>query len=286
LALIAAVPSTAGAPPGPGGEQPEAIGAAAFDDPDFDPIAALSNTTWFVPAATEATDDVPAAYGNGCQQKQVDADVIRCDWGAKDGDATVVVVGDSKIEQWETALDAIAKKHGWHVISYTKSACAFSSATQMVKGKPYESCVEWNKRVFDEIASLHPTAVLTSSRVTSALEDVTDLDSRSSEALIEGLVDVRGRLQEQGIPVITIMDNPSPTRNVYECVAENSEALDKCTFDLAGGRERSGYEALTETAKQLEGSVLVDLTDRICVDGSCPPCYWKCAGVPPGISFD
>src|SRR5690625_235329 len=274
LGLIVAVPSSGGGNVAQGAQQREALGAAVFDQQDgenYDAEAALADTEWFVPAPTEATDDVPAAYDNGCHQNQQDAEPIRCDWGDEGAATQVVVVGDSKIEQWESALDAIAEKHGWHVISYTKSACAFSSAMQVAKGEPYESCAEWNKRVFDEILQIDPAAVLTSSRVGEALADPSDVESKTSGALVEGLVDVRTRLKAENIPLITIMDNPSPKGNVYECVAENEDNLAACTFDIEGGRERSGYEVLTEATSRIEDAVLIDLTDRICSDGSCPP---------------
>lgn len=91
---------------------------------------------------------------------------------------------------------------------------------QVAHGEAYTSCAEWNERVMDLVVEIRPDVVLTTSRVNSVLADEDDLDSRSSDALVEALVEHWRELQQHGLPVIGMLDNPSPPFSVYECVAD------------------------------------------------------------------
>lgn len=270
LGLIVAVSSAENNEVAPRGEP---LGATAFDvyGPDFDASAALEETSWFIPAPGEATKDIPAAYDNGCHQNQDDPQPIRCDWGAKESEVKIVVIGDSKIEQWESALEEIATRNDWHMISYTKSSCGFSSAMQNSKNGPYESCAEWNKRALGEIIEIRPDVVLTSGGATSAYVDPGQSDERTRDALVDGMIDQREALNIHDIPVMTILDNPRPEGQVYKCVAENRDNLSACSFDREDGIERSGSIALMKAVEAVSDSRYIDLTDRICAADSCPP---------------
>src|SRR5690625_3536841 len=162
LGLIVAVPSSGGGSVARGAQQREALGAAVFDQQngdEYDPNAALASVEWFTPSAVDAPTHVPPAYSHGGHADQTESAPIRCDWGDTDGETQIVVVGDSKIEQWETALDIIAKRHGWHMIAFTKSACVLGTAMQSNKGEPYTSCAEWNKNVMSEIEKIDPDKI-------------------------------------------------------------------------------------------------------------------------------
>src|SRR5699024_3344873 len=103
-------------------------------------VESLSDVEWFTPEAALAPDSVPAAYPQGCQQEQTEAEVIMCEYGQQDADTQIAVVGDSKVLQWQSAIEQIAIDHGWHVRSYTKSNCAFSAGMLVNDGEPYTTC--------------------------------------------------------------------------------------------------------------------------------------------------
>jgi hypothetical protein len=48
-----------------------------------------------------------------------------CWYGDPEGTTTVALVGDSKAEQWSSALHAVAAAEGWRLKIYTRSACGF-----------------------------------------------------------------------------------------------------------------------------------------------------------------
>lgn len=287
LMLVLSVPSTAaptgGSAAGQGasvlsgqagsGKEPDEAAASAGETPAPGSVGSLEGVTGFVPAAIDATADIPPRpEEEGCQVDQVSSEPIRCEYGDPDGAITIAVVGDSKIVQWQTVLEDIAEEQGWHMVSYTKSACAFSSGTQLLsKGEPYSSCAEWNAKVLDLVVDLDPDLVLTTNRVNEVLADPSDPESRTKEAMVEALADTWGQLRDEGIPVLVILDNPSPGISVYECVAENPEDLAACTFDRATGIEESSAPGQQEAAERVPGTRTIDIRDNICPEEVCVP---------------
>ncbi|MGO1165510.1 MAG: acyltransferase family protein [Janibacter sp.] len=273
LVLVLAVPGT----PAPA-DDGEAKGAAALtseakgDGPRPGTVESLDSVEGFVPTAIEAVEDIPPQpEKDGCQVDQVSPKPIRCEYGDPDGDTTIVTVGDSKILQWQTVLDEIAKKEGWHVISYTKSACAFSSGMQLAKGDLYTSCAEWNDSVMDKVVDVDPDLVIATSRVNSALEDTSDKESLSNDAMVTGLTESWQELKDHDIPVLGLLDNPSPGISVYECVAEHPDDLAECSFDREEGIESSSAKQYQAAAKKVPGTRTVDVRDSICPEETCVP---------------
>jgi len=115
-----------------------------------------------------------------------------------------------------------------------------------------------------------PDLVVTSSyhRLTVNNEDGVELSVGDSQTVLAaGLADSWSRLQDAGVPVVAILDVPTPEFDVPECVVEKRSSLDECAFDRT--------EALADNTAQLiaaeeTGVLLVDLTDWICGTEMCP----------------
>ena len=275
LVLALAVPVRT-APPG----EQQAVGAgslledgATTDGAAPGSVGSLADIDWWVPDATEAIHDVPDAYADGCQQDQVSAEPIVCEWGDLDGDLVVAAVGDSKLVQWQPALDPIAAEQGWHVYSISKSACAFGTGRQVNEGAEYTSCTEWNERTLEEVLALQPDVVLVGNRINEAMSDPPDPSSRTGSAMADGLAERWQQLIDAGIPVVVLLDNPNPgdLAPVYECVAEHPDDLAACTFDREEGLSRSGARVQLEAAERVEGVSVVDMNDLICPTETCVP---------------
>ena len=233
----------------------------------------LADVSGCVPDPARGANDAPSAYLDGCQQDQVDPTPVHCGWGDPDGDVTVAVIGDSKILQWQTALQSIAETEGWRVHSFTKSACAFGTGFQVASGEPYTSCTEWNERLVPILEDLTPDFVIVGNRVTTAMADPPDTESRTQQAMEDGLAERWQQLTEAGIPVIVLLDNPSPAVDltVYECVADNPDNLEACAFDREEGREFSAQLVQLAAAERVPGVETVDMTDLICPTEICVP---------------
>ena len=280
LVLALAVPSTSAAPTGDG----EAAGAGMVQQDGTGEegtsapveggdgtVESLAGVEWFVPAAVDATSDVPEAYANDCQVSIESATPVACEHGDPTSDVVVVVVGDSKILQWESPLAAIAESEGWRMVFYTKSDCPFADAARTVDGKIYETCVQWNDAVLDEIIALAPDLVITSQRGTQGVVDLDDPTTLSTDAMVEGLATRWEQLEQAGSRIAVVLDNPAPDHEVYECVAEHPDDLAACTFSRQRGVRSSSAGVQLEAAERVPGVTAIDLTDYICPTEECVP---------------
>ncbi|KQO11399.1 hypothetical protein ASF06_01715 [Agreia sp. Leaf244] len=233
---------------------------------------------WITPDPMNATSDVPAIYADDCQQVDADAEAISCTYGDTDSPKVVALVGDSKAAQWLPALDAFAQTSGLRLVTFAKSRCAFTDSLPLVGGKPYNACAAWNLNVLDDLRELKPVSVITSQVGTKAASSETSVTE--SEEMSQGMARQWQKVMDMGTQVIVIGDNPNPGSNVYECVAENPEMIDSCSFDKTAAVARSALPLQLEALASLGGRVisasgdetsgadtriaLLDLTDAVC----------------------
>ncbi|WP_193311481.1 acyltransferase family protein [Georgenia satyanarayanai] len=271
LALVLAVPSAAPAASG------SVSGAAALEAPSGTTtagpgsLASLADVKAVVPAPVDAPDDVPAGYADGCDVDVTEEDLLVCEYGDPDGEVTVAVVGDSKIYQWQSALDAVAEEQGWRLVYVIKSGCPFAAALTVVDGKVNDSCRTWNEEALETVTRLQPDAVLTSQRSGDAPQSGDDLGSRSAQVMADGLVERWEEIAELGIPVAVLLDNPAPEISVYECVAENLQSLETCAFDRETGIAESAAPTQRAAAERVPTARVVDLTEHVCPAEECVP---------------
>lgn len=251
----------------PAGES--ARGAAVLsEDPRGDSAGApVDDVGWMTPDPLQANTDIPELYADGCQQNQVDSQVIACEYGEADSDVVVAVAGDSKIAQWLPALSMLADRNDWRLVTYTKSTCSFTSAMTLIKDEPYTSCREWGDSVLSRLVADPPDYFLTSQGGITALDEV---GSRSEEAMVAGLRSAWSTVVAHGTEVIVIADNPHPGMNVYECVSENRNRLSACTYSRER-RSRSAAPTQVRAAENQTGVEVVDLFDFICPTEQCAP---------------
>jgi hypothetical protein len=206
------------------------------------------------PGPLEVRDDNPNVLYPGCHQNQRDSEPIICEIGPDDALRTIAVVGGSRAQHWLPALEELAGEHRWRILAITKSGCLFTDMDQ------YESCVDWNDRVLDELRQLRPDAVFTTStRVPRAEED-----------LPEGYVGRWRTLDAMGIPVLGIRDVPRPLVDVPDCVELHGPTADECGAAIeVYGLDRP---PVIERRPDVPDNVAVlDLTELFCPDGFCAP---------------
>ena len=112
----------------------------------------------------------------------------------------IVLVGDSHVQQFAGALVPIAERSDWQLISMVRGACPYSTASEVDKGPAEQACLDWNEAAAAEIAELRPDAV-----VTLASRDVRP---GLTEQTPPGFVERWRQLDDLGIPVLAVRDNP------------------------------------------------------------------------------
>jgi peptidoglycan/LPS O-acetylase OafA/YrhL len=173
-------------------------------------------------------------------------------------DRRIVVVGDSHLQQFTGALVPIAAQHGWQLITMLQGACPFSTASEV---DPENSeCVAWNDAAAAEIAALRPDAV-----VTLASRDVR---SGRTEQTPPGFVERWRQLDELGIPVLAVRDNPRFDHSVPDCVRRQDRDAQACGADRDDVYAPEPPYALRDDVPA--GVTFLDTADFVCDETRCP----------------
>jgi peptidoglycan/LPS O-acetylase OafA/YrhL len=266
LALVVALSQAVSPSVAPG----SVPGAAALSDtPTRDQAGQPVDTVkgGITPDPLQAPKDVPSLYAEGCQVEVESSEPVTCTYGPADAKTEVAIVGDSKAAQWVPALEVLAKKNGWGVTTYTKSACQFAKITTSLDGEPYDTCRDWADNVIAELEQTNPDLVITAGQRDSGYDDSGEL---SEDAMQAAMVDTWTTLKQAGIKVAVLADTPQTGMDVYACVSEHPDAQTLCTYEREWGVARSGAEVQAAAAKEAKVPFL-DLTDWICPTAECAP---------------
>ncbi|GAA4871007.1 acyltransferase family protein [Pseudonocardia benzenivorans] len=180
---------------------------------------------------------------------------------ATDGEPArrVVVVGDSHAQQYLGALQPIAQRHNWEIVSMLRGACPFSTTSDTEPGNT--ECLDRNGAAIQAILDMRPDAVFTlASR---------DVRAGRTEQTPAGFVEAWTRLSDAGIPVLAVRDNPRFDFRPPDCVQEKGRGAPEC-----GAERDAWYPAVPSyvAAPNVPPNVrFLDFSDLLCTpDGQCP----------------
>ncbi|GAA4873090.1 hypothetical protein GCM10025788_09140 [Serinicoccus chungangensis] len=239
-------------------------GTEGAPSPDLDGLDLAPSS--ITPDPLEATRDLPALYRQDCDA--TGEEVLRCAFGDPEGDLHVAVVGDSKIAQWTGALDELGEQRGWRVDVYYRSACPWSATpVEFEEGAQAQACLDWGARVARRLVAEPPDVVLTSSVKSQGLDEDGE---PSGPALAAGMAQRWREVTAAGVPVVAVADTPQPgDLQVYACVADHRDDLDRCSFEA---NEGSGTGPLLRAVEEVPGSTFVTMNDWVCPgEDRCPP---------------
>jgi peptidoglycan/LPS O-acetylase OafA/YrhL len=185
---------------------------------------------------------------------------VRCAFGETTNPTlTVAVVGGSHSAQWTPALEQIAVRDRWQILSYTRSNCPFFVDTPVPPGDT-EECRQWNENVLNELLRLKPDVVFTiSTRGAGGREIVPQGYVRSWEALVAA-----------GIRVVALRDNPNYLFDVATCIEIHGPGAPHCTQRRAQ-LEVAERDPTSFLAEPPPGVGFIDLTDAFCDAHNCYP---------------
>lgn len=254
----------------PGGSLPPLAQLGAGTLRAGEPFTTEDDPAWVTPDPLVAGTDRPAADVDRCQVDTPVAEPVPCTFGDRDGMTTVALVGDSKAMQWLPALEEAASSRGWRVVTWGKSACAFSDAPAARAGGAYPECDAWNDAVVAALRADPPDVVVTSGVAASAWDR-----TRTDRALlVEGYASRWGALAGDGVPVLVVGDSPLSPDDLDVCAARHPHGLSACSFDRDDAVRGSGLavqrEAVAVAAATGPGVELLDLTPWVCPADRCP----------------
>ncbi|WP_441425224.1 acyltransferase family protein [Arthrobacter sp. YAF34] len=168
----------------------------------------------------------------------------------------IVVLGDSHAQQYMAALGPIAKRHGWEVVTLLKGNCRFGGESP----ERDADCNAFNKASTQYVLDHRPDAVFT---VASLTHKEAPFETEVPQYL-EGIKP----FTDAGMDVVGIRDNPRFTINMPECVQKNGADASECNVpeqdSLAGSSPLDAYRG------KVPGLHLMDMSDFICANGTCP----------------
>jgi hypothetical protein len=205
---------------------------------------------------TVAVSDVlkkPKIYLDGCHLSYGQVKSGDCIYGDKMADTTLVLYGDSHAAQWFPALEALAQKHNFKLISLTKSSCPAVEVQQLQIGSFRNSdCNTWRRDSLQRIKAIKPAAIFTSS-----FQYYSPVDRKLNRQRwwSEGEIKTYQSLLGLSTNLIYISDTPHPLRDIPNCLASN------------GGEKCDDSE---KSDPRIWGNFIkVDPTDWLC-ESKCP----------------
>ena len=165
----------------------------------------------------EQVMQTPSIYGDGCHVHYGEDESEECLYGDLKSDKTIILYGDSHAAQWFPALEIIATKNGYKLISLTKSACSSVESPRDDQGAFRSSeCDRWRKNSIQRINELQPDAVIVSSfQYFNPPEEFVDRDKwwRDGQRIL--LTNLQGSSRN----LAYISDTPHPLSDIPSCLA-------------------------------------------------------------------
>ncbi|MEY4657801.1 MAG: hypothetical protein RL466_614 [Actinomycetota bacterium] len=159
----------------------------------------------------------PIIYDDGCHVNNGETQSPDCTYGERGAKRKVVLFGDSHAAQWFPALEEIAKKENFELISLTKSACPGPAVLKIDSGEYKNAdCFAWRENSLRRIAELKPYAV-----ILSGFQHFQIPNGYSSrrEWWQEGQRKTFNALQGHARHIIYLTDTPHPEQNIPNCLA-------------------------------------------------------------------
>jgi peptidoglycan/LPS O-acetylase OafA/YrhL len=177
----------------------------------------------------------------------------------------VVVIGDSHARAMLPSFVKMAEEGKIYLIAQVKGGCAWSTNPHPNPDRTIaEDCYEWRDSVNGWLAENADSIDLI---VTAALAHPRPATGPKEQ--VAGFAETWRTMIERGIPVVAIRDNPYQPADTNECLAKEATiTADSCA--LPRDKAFPNYDPLIATAKQVEGSTLIDLTRFYCDDTTCP----------------
>ncbi|HET9141001.1 acyltransferase family protein [Actinophytocola sp.] len=226
-------------------------------------------TAPLVPDPAVADQDMAPAWQENCANYDP-ANDSRCVYGNPDAAKTMVLLGDSHMTMFSTALATFAQSHpDWRVKLMMHDGCGFGDLPPDDSGYPLRVCADVAYAMVPTLLKMKPDLVVTSGYTLGSKVIDGKRTWPNRDRVLWGYRAVLGPLAEAGIPVTVIRDVPLMATNTPRCLLRNPNQPAACDTPraVALGPEQ---DPLVEAVSTLPNSHVVDLTDWLCTPDTCP----------------
>jgi hypothetical protein len=215
--------------------------------------------------ANARSDGPSTLLQRNCAQDYRDAEVRDCSFGDEASPVPIVLLGDSHAAHWFSAVEPVAVKRGWRLVTMIKSACAMVDVPFFYAplGRMYTECGEWRTTALEKIREIRPLVTVMSSAEGYSFQEA---------EWREGISAVIKELAEASQTVLILRDTPSADFDVPTCLARRlwrpafipSPA---CVFRAPEASKIYDFQRLA--ARRYGNVTVVDLSQKICPGGVC-----------------
>jgi len=213
--------------------------------PDVDPIPSFANVF----------NDLPQSHIDGSNQTLKEVDVKVGVYGKEEGySKTIALVGSSHSEQWLGAILEAVKGTDYRVLNITRSGTRFSTGYEEGSMKD-----QWVEKTMDYLKSNDIDLVV--NHITAS--------NTAKVNIQDALVEQMWLVNNAGIKVLGLRDNPRYTFNVLESIEQNGE---EATIEKMNKEENQLDDAAWKKLEANPGPLnLLDLTDFFKMDQQFAP---------------
>lgn len=240
---------------------PECFGAASVTDAS---CAGTDFGTEILPAPGFASADRPSQ--EQCFVQLNDTRPVTCEFGSDaEGAPQIALVGDSHAFQLLPTLIRIADERGWHLTTLLKGACPWNETPLTTPGAFGEACQQWRQNALSTIDQRGFDAIVTAGLATTPYSSAGYASSH--DAAVAGYRGAWSKALGSGIPIITVVDNPTWENDPNKCL--RTQGFGKC--DGARSEVLAKHDPIADAAAGTEGVTLLDFTDVFCGADECSP---------------
>lgn len=220
------------------------------------------------PGLQRALSDMPVIYYNNCHAGFSALQPKKCVFGDETSSTVVGLYGDSHAAQWFPALEKVAIKRHWKLITYTKRGCppANIATYSSVLGKVYNECAPWRRNVLKQMVEDGVQVVFVAhfDRLLSASTRKPMWQKEWREAM-QGTVTA---LEEKGITPILVQDTPYPGQDIPTCLSRSYTNIQQCSPGVSAAYREDMQEMLVDFDR--EGKHVLWVKNWFCTTSSCP----------------
>lgn len=227
------------------------------------------------PSLINASTDRALSYLDRCHtQMDLPPSTLPCLYGDTTSKTTIVLFGDSHALSWFPAVDALAKKDGWKLLSLTMSACSPADIPgwNPANNSVMKNCTLWRADSLKRIAAAHPLIVLVAG--TRGFETI---DSNGKvlkgnariSAWRAGMKKTVDKLKSFSKNVIYIADTPSSQFDPAICLSAHPNSSLACStpVDKALSKDWLAQEISMTIEEKIQ---FIDAGIWICPTSPCP----------------
>lgn len=239
---------------------------------------------------TQARDDNPIVYADGCHLDYTQVSSPECAFGDTDSDVTIVLFGDSHAAQWFPALETFAKADHLRLVSLTKSGCPSVDVgiRDLSLGRRYKECEEWRHNSMVRIKEIEPALVVLANSShyfrpsplarseavpTTVNKGARELPIASTSAdWLAGLERTLHSLEDMHVHTIILRDSPRPGFDGPTCLARlawRPWLYRDCQFRRDRAIRQDVADAEDIAARTSQRVSIVDISSAICKSEEC-----------------